>query len=123
MIVYRVQDINGRGPWKPGFSQLWVEPSKDHDKLIPWFHEFERIDFQLLPKESAGYGCLSLEQLRRWFTELEYQKLVEYGYQAVKIKAAKILASSPLQCVFTRLQPLCEDVSAIDLYPKKEVKK
>ena len=36
--VYRVQDADGRGPFKPGFSHQWVEERADHENLLPWFN-------------------------------------------------------------------------------------
>lgn len=37
--IYRVQDAEGRGPWRPGFSKYWVCDRDDHDVLIPWMKE------------------------------------------------------------------------------------
>ena len=44
--IYRVQDAQGRGPWKPGFSHRWVEDRPDHYNLPPWFVEFGRCDLK-----------------------------------------------------------------------------
>jgi len=44
LFVYRVQDKEGRGPWRPGFSQIWVETRLDHMFLPPWYVEFGRVD-------------------------------------------------------------------------------
>lgn len=122
MIVYRIQDKDGRGPWKPGFSIKW---SEDHDekwfKAHPTFYEefgmgiFKKMIYGM----NMGSGCESLEQLRDWFTPSEYQKLKGFGYQAVKMEAGRILAMSPIQVVFERAKPLNEGVEPVELYETK----
>src|SRR5207247_592614 len=95
--VFRVQDKDGRGPWKPGFSHRWVEDREDHDKLVPWYTEFGRVDRRAIYGMAVGSGCRTLEQLRRWFTPSEYRTLRRLGYQAVRLKAGRILAESEIQ--------------------------
>ncbi len=116
LFVYRVQDGEGRGPWRPGFSHRWVEDRPDHENLLPWPMEFGRVDRRLLYGEAAGSACRTLEQLRRWFTPSEYRTLQRYGYRAVRLEAGRILAEGPTQCVFGRAKPLREDVKAVNLY-------
>lgn len=115
-IVYRVQDSDGRGPWKPGFSHRWVEPRDDHENLIPWAAEFGRVDRKALTWEHLGSGCLELTQLRRWFTQSEYKSLLHYGYRAVRMEVDRILGHSDKQCIFARLKPLKEDAIEVELY-------
>ena len=104
MIVFRVQDKDGRGPWKPGFSHKWVEDRKDHDNLVPWYVEFGRVDLQGIAGMTMGSACTSLEQLRRWFFPSEYKKLLSLGYQAVQLEAS-VLAESEVQCFVQRAKP------------------
>lgn len=114
--VLRVQDKEGRGPWRPGFSHTWVEDRDDHDNLLPWTLEFGRVDLQSFYGMAIGCGCLTLEQLRRWFTPSEYQTLQRYGYHAVRMEVGRILAASEIQCVFERVKPLHCDVEPVELY-------
>ncbi len=116
ITVYRVQDADGRGPWKPGFSHFWVEDRDDHDSLIPWYHEFGPVHRNAIVGMSMGCGCRTLEQLRRWFTPTEYARLRAYGYRAVQMDVGRILAESAIQCVFERAKPLRKDVAAVVLY-------
>lgn len=37
VYLYRVQDRNGRGPFKPGFSRVWIQ--KDGPELKPGITE------------------------------------------------------------------------------------
>lgn len=118
--VLRIQDKDGRGPWKPGFSNCWVEARSDEEyaALLPWLVEFGRapLDKRIVGMH-IGCACRSLEQMRRWFTPTEYAKLRSYGYNAVRLEVGRILAESDIQCVFERAKPLSEDVEVIELYP------
>ena len=115
--VYRVQDSDGRGPWKPGFSHLWVEDREDHDNLPPWFVEFGRVDKRGIFGMTMGSACKSLDQLRRWFTASEYATLKRYGYRAVMVDEVRLLAQSPVQCFIQRVKPFNVDVVEVELYP------
>jgi hypothetical protein len=117
-LVYRVQDREGRGPWRPGFSRLWVEDRDDHDNLIPWPTQF---GFEIIPKSDGhlGCGCKTKEQLQRWFTPTEYTTLHSYGFTAVQMEVDRVLAESDIQLVFQRTKPLRKDVLAFDLYAER----
>lgn len=115
-IVYRIQDSEGRGPFKPGFSQTWVQPRPDHENLQPWFIEFGRVDEKVLTGETSGSACRSLEQLRRWFSKREYRRLKKCGYRAVKMNVNRIIAESDIQCFVGRARPFAEEVETVKLY-------
>ena len=114
IIIYRIQDKHGRGPWKPGFSHRWVQTREDHNNLHPWYVEFGELDFSSF--NHCAVGCLSVEQLRRWFSQHEYKTLLKYGYNSVKICVDEIIATSDIQTVFSRKKPLFKDVLKIKLY-------
>ena len=114
--VFRIQDAEGRGPWKPGFSHVWVEDRPDHDNLVPWYLEFGDVTKWAIYGMALGTGCSTVAQLQRWFTPSEYSKLLGLGYRAVRMEVGRILAESDIQCVFERSKPLREDVEPIDLY-------
>ena len=108
ITIFRVQDKEGRGPWKPGFSLTWAEDrtAEEYEFLAPFPLE---VMLQLRSQAAykhLGFGCLSLEQLRRWITATEYQTLQRHGYRAVQMQADSILVESPSQCVFSRSLPL-----------------
>ena len=115
--VYRIQDKQGRGPFKPGFSSKWVEPRDDHENLIPWIYEFGMVQNKAIVGCAVGCACQTVEQLRRWFTQSEYNTLKRFGYHAVSLEAGRILAESDIQCVIERAIPLREQVTPFDLYP------
>jgi hypothetical protein len=121
VIIFRVQDESGRGPWKPGFSQRWVEdrPEEEFAKLVPWPIQFGNVLRRSIVGMALGCGCRTLEQLRRWFTQTEYATLRSFGYRAVKMEVGRILAESEIQCVFERARPLREGAEPVELYELK----
>lgn len=116
MRVYRIQDKDGRGPWKPGFSVQWVEDRPDHDNLHPWYVTMGDVRTRSIAGMYMGSACTSLEQLCRWFTAREYQTLLALGYQAVSMEAGRILGADANQVVFERARPLNEGVREERLY-------
>lgn len=116
MIVYRMQDNVGRGPWKLFFSHKWIEPRPDHENLKPWFEEMGRVDLGVFTGEAMACGCISLDSLRRWFTPTEYAKLLALGYQCVQIEG-RILGMSETQVVFAKFGRLSDGAVPVDLYP------
>jgi hypothetical protein len=113
--ILRIQDSEGRGPWRPGFSQAWIVDRSDHENLMPWYVEMGRVDKFVTPGFYMGCGCLTSDQLRRWFTECEYRTLLGFGYLAV-IMRGDIIAESEIQVVFQRHIPLRKKVVKFDLY-------
>jgi hypothetical protein len=120
-IVYRIQDADGRGPWKPGFSNNWVEAREDHKNLTPWLEEFGPVHLNALTGSHLGCACKTVDQLKRWFTVSEYQTLLDHGYSAVRLRVDRILAESDKQCVVSRSIPLRECVTVFNLYPKNQI--
>ena len=112
-IIYRIQDKDGRGPWKPGFSHKWVEDREDHNNLIPIYIQFGmNIINKILYGEYSGTGCQSIKQLQRWFNKSEYYKLLGYGYKSVEIEVNRIIAKSDIQVLFGRAIPLNKNIKA-----------
>ena len=116
--VFRVQDSEGRGPFRPGLSKHWVIDRDDHENLKPWPKEFGDI----LPRGEWPFGkhygcaCRTLDQLRRWFNENEYSTLQQLGFKAVQMDVQRVLAEGDTQLVFLRNRPLRTDVDAVELY-------
>lgn len=117
MIIYRIQDREGRGPFRPGFSERWIEDRPDHGNLLPWNLEFGVL--MVADWEIVACGCRTKEQLRRWFARVEYDRLLKLGYAAVTMKPSRILAESKIQCVFARIIPLHAGATRFNLYEDK----
>lgn len=90
MTIYRVQDAEGRGPWRPGFSHLWIDPDKD-DALCPPM----MVEFPDWRRRLARYpwvihiGCCvdGIRGLHKWFTPREIATLTSLGYRLVDASA------------------------------------
>ena len=88
--VYRIQDAEGRGPYKPGFSDSWVDP--DHIERNPTdvgtiLERVGIIQGALKPGESGCFAVATIHELLRWFSPTERQRLGQHGYYIAAVKA------------------------------------
>lgn len=118
-LIYRIQDMHGRGPYKPGWSHVWQEYRclVDGSKHPTMMDEFPGIVDKLALRFAVagghfGCGFRSMEQLQRWFSEAEVVKLRGFGYEVVTIAPDEILAESEKQLVFWCKKPLKRIVRA-----------
>lgn len=112
MIVLRVQDAEGRGPYRPGFSHRWSDPE---GPIVPLWWEEIGEDMMTAHARMAGpfhYGCgfLNQEQFAAWFSEKEQRRLDRLGFSLVTIPVAIIVAKTPTQIVFGSRRPLADAV-------------
>lgn len=114
MEVVRIQDKKGRGPFAPGLTSKWMETRQEREFLPPFFMEFP--DFKPSGKYHFGCACLTTEQLKRWFNETEYQRLVKLGFQAVKMTVDEVVRKSDNQCVIRRRRAFRKGVTPFNLY-------
>ncbi len=122
--IYRVQDIDGRGPYRPGLTAKW---SDNHDPAIrlPFFQEFgDDLILQMNDHFSAnggacGCGFRSIEQAVWWFTPAEQVRLHVLGFPLVSMQINKIFAESDKQLVFWRGKPLRQKAVIIS-WPTKD---
>ena len=113
--VLRVQDREGRGPFRPGMTKRWADKSKT--TYLPAFADefgveiFKEID-GLFARRGGWFGCAvaNLECLHRWFTLRERLRLAHLRYEVVQIVVDEILRESPNQIVFWRKAPLTSGV-------------
>ena len=115
VTVYRIQDDEGRGPFRPGTSHRWM----DHDRTTdthPGFLEEFGSDCLNARKIGQRCGCAfrSMEQLRAWFRRGERRRMRALGYRIVRMEVDAILAESHRQLVFARDKPLAVDVEVLD---------
>ena len=79
VLLYRIQDAVGRGPFKPGFSHVWSDDAGDarpEPLLLKVAHKIPRGLY-------GGSAVRSREQLRKWFTRSEERRLKRLGYHTV----------------------------------------
>lgn len=119
MLIYRVQDKNGRGPFQRGLTERWArKTAREMDTLKPSIEEFRRLFSRADLIPYLGTGCLTHKQLKGWFKESEMEILQSMGFQAVEIIAEKVLAQSEIQCVFWTPVPLNSAAYPFELYGK-----
>lgn len=115
--LLRVQDSEGRGPFKPGFSGRWRDRTLFPGmKELPTFMEefgLKSILRLLRPGEHMGCAVRDLRGIHRWFSPTERMRLRELGYSVVKIEVDRILAESENQITFARSRPLNVDVETV----------
>lgn len=113
LTIYRVQHkVDGRGPFRPGFTEKW-QLSKTRR------HRLGLIKRKTLEQSFGSYwsltiphgfhlatGCRSIEQLLRWFAPEELEKLDSHGYYPVKMVVDGFLYENEEQVVFYRKRHL-----------------
>ena len=109
-LLYRIQDREGRGPWRPGFSAEWLE--LDSDRPLPVPITSELANFHSLVKQAhqrrmhIGCAVRGLDGLAKWFLPSELAKLRELGFRLVRCSTCEILAETPNQVLFASKAPL-----------------
>jgi len=118
--ILRVQDAEGRGPYRPGFSAVWCD-SFGPPPPMTWLEEFPHLGRRVrrLQREYGGAhfgcGCRTEQQIHTWFTPTERYRLAKLGFQLVAMHVDRILAESPTQLVFLRERPLTEGIEVLPL--------
>lgn len=100
MRVWRVQDASGRGPYRPGLSERWMD--EQHHVRNEGPLAFRRADLL----EHSGWGFLSEGAAKRWFSRSERRRLLQLGFELVNLDADLVVVSSARQCLFSRTLPL-----------------
>ena len=115
IVAYRVQDATGRGPWRPGFSHIWIDAAAPAGRLV------ETI-FDLLPAPALralpgtmvyGCACRSRDALMEWFTPIERRRLEVGGFHPVRLNADCVLAESATQMLIGRRRPFTEGATRL----------
>lgn len=108
--ILRIQDAEGRGPYRPGMSKHWVD-AEGPPPPPTWIQEFGDVRSQCGPDECMGCGCRTLSQLFKWFTPTERVRLHALGYRLVVMWVDRIIVESPNQVVFARKKPLAHSAT------------
>jgi hypothetical protein len=108
VVLIRVQDRFGRGPYRPGFSHVWSDPNGP--AMRPWWDElgldFADANERIYDEYYNGCGFRCRDQLHAWFTERELRALDRHGYRLAAVKAHVIHFETPTQVVFGSIEPL-----------------
>lgn len=104
-LVYRVQDRDGRGPFKPGMTYRW----RDADG-----HDFPpvQVEFGLGWRDEIPHGwhcgCAfrDVAKAGAWFSAWECDRLAALGYHLVALGGCRVLRESSHQIIVVRPRPL-----------------
>lgn len=114
MTIFRYQDDEGRGPFRPGMTERWLV---DHEsKPVGLINErgIDRVRHHVAAFSAMhpgvdfhyGFGCASLNGLFRWFTSEERQKIAALGYHLVAMIADRAVCGNRSEILFARRRPL-----------------
>jgi hypothetical protein len=113
-LVCRIQDADGRGPYKPGFSQYWVEDSPVAPPLpiTLAFPDVMEAAHKIVTQKGGACGCAfrTLMQASAWFTPSEILTLAKLGYSLCWMKADEVIAENKDQLVIWTQLPLAKAV-------------
>jgi hypothetical protein len=103
-MILRVQDAEGRGPWKPGMSSKWIDMDRSESTLFPPIHdEVEDFYADVARWHRRGYhvGCAvdGIEMLKQWFNAKEMTTLRSMGYHVYDFSKADKVVTTPTQVV------------------------
>lgn len=108
LLLFRIQDGEGRGPFKPGFSVKWRDSSGPTPPAL--FEELgihpDRLAHLVPIGLHGGYACRSMAEIRRWFSRGEIRRLNRLGYQLVSFEPDEILVEAPTQVLIGMHKPL-----------------
>jgi hypothetical protein len=107
-MLYRIQAADGRGPFRPGFSEQWRDT---HGPSLPPIYDELGIHplalHQMIPAGfHAGCACRSMDELRAWFSRREMRRLERHCYGIVTFDADRTLAETATQVLFCMRRPL-----------------
>lgn len=109
-LLLRIQDKDGRGPWRPGFSHRWVSLSREADFPPPAYVDFP--EFQVVIQSAhkrglnVGLTVRGFDRLASWFLPDEINALRLLGYRLVRCNLASVLAESQHQVLIAYGKPL-----------------
>lgn len=114
-VAYRVQAVDGRGPWRPGWSHTWIDGAAPEGRLSETIMDLMPIDrLRDLPAGfHYGCACRTLEALCAWFTPVEIQRLSALGFHPVKLNVDQVLAESSWQMLVGRRRPFTDGATRL----------
>lgn len=115
MTVYRVQAADGRGPWRPGWSHIWIDGDAPEGRLSETVMDLMPIEqIRALPDEfHYGCACRTLPALMEWFTVIERQRLQAYGFHPVQLQADIVVAESAWQLLIGRRRAFADGATRL----------
>ena len=109
-LVCRIQDAEGRGPYRPGFSHVWSERDFGPDPVFVAFPGIMAQAQRVVNEKGGAVGCAfrTLQQASNWFSPTEVLTLAKHGYSLCWVKPDEILAENSDQLVIWTQLPLAK---------------
>lgn len=108
-MLLRVQDREGRGPYRPGLSERWVDAWRT-SQLPPIYEEVPSFVALVnnAHREGLHIGCAvrGLEAMLAWFSPMELMRLHDMGFGIVDASACEVLMETKHQLVIGSKSPL-----------------
>lgn len=108
-MILRIQDREGRGPYRPGLSQKWTDSWRT-SQLPPIYQEVPAFAALVNNAHSEGLhiGCAvrGKDALFEWFSPMEILRLREMGFGIVDATGCEILMETQHQLVIGSKAPL-----------------
>ena len=106
MIIYRIEDKNGEGPYHGDIdSSLWRKEKHCYEtgRPIPSKDGVNGFDFyKTFNADKHLFGFSSMKQLKEWFCDEEIEKLYEFGYNIYEFEIDSIDLELDHQIVFDK---------------------
>lgn len=105
--IIRVQDSDGRGPWRPGFSHLWTGDDTPTG-MTAIFHYPEAMDAAVRAnRRGLHVGCAVYDiDIGKWFSPRDLEKLTSLGFSTVDASRCTVIFSAPGQLLIGSTLPL-----------------
>lgn len=117
-LVYRVQDRNGRGPFKPGMTDRWRDP--DGNDFPPVQAEFGLSWREEIPHGwHCGCAFRDVAKAGAWFSPWECDRLAALGYRLIALGGCQVLRESGHQMIVVRRRPFRAG-AVICLWPHRQ---
>jgi len=115
IIAYRVQAADGRGPWRPGWSHVWIDEDAPAGRLTETVMDLMPLaQLRALPPTMMyGSGCRTLDALMQWFTPIERERLKAFGFYPVRLNADVVLVESEWQMLIGRKRPFYDGATRL----------
>ena len=109
--LYRVQDNDGRGPWRPGYSHKWVSDDRNAPNLLPpIFEELPSFKQVVTLAHTMGFhvgvAVRGWQKFAAWFLPDELERLRRDGFNVVQCDNCRVFAETDNQVLIGAKAPL-----------------
>lgn len=124
--LIRMQDAEGRGPWRPGFSSKWLDQNSAVPLPPSGFEEVPNLSEIVSAAHERGQHvgfALRKSKLSAWFNRAELHRLRRLGFFLVDCADCDVLVETQWQALVGSKRPLralCK-IADITRHPNKQV--